>query len=119
MQVNGTALVTGASRGLGRAVTVELASRGFDVLATMRSPADGEGLAEQARTLPGRVSVARLDVNDPGSIEIPDDLSVLVNNAGMGDIGLLEFTEWEKIDAMIRGCVRPPTHSSAREGNSS
>ncbi len=83
MQVNGTALVTGASLGLGRAVAVELASRGFDVLATMRSPADGEGLAEQASTLPGRVSVARLDVNDPGSIEIPDDLSVLVNNAGM------------------------------------
>lgn len=83
MQVNGTALVTGASRGLGRAVAVELASRGFDVLATMRSPADGEGLAEQASTLPGRVAVARLDVNDPGSIEIPDDLSVLVNNAGM------------------------------------
>ena len=38
------ALVTGASRGLGRAIARELALRGFDVVATMRNPDDGEGL---------------------------------------------------------------------------
>ena len=83
MQVEGTALVTGASRGIGWAVALELAGRGFDVVATMRRPADGEALLKRARGLPGRVSVARLDVTDPRSIEIPDDLSVLVNNAGI------------------------------------
>ena len=83
MQVDGTALVTGASRGIGRALTLELAARGFDVVATMRRPADGEDLPKQARALPGRVSIARLDVTDPETIEIPDDLSLLVNNAGV------------------------------------
>ncbi len=83
MQVDGTALVTGASRGIGRAVALELAARGFDVVATMRRPEDGEDLADRARALAGRVSVTRLDVTDPETIEIPDQLSVLVNNAGV------------------------------------
>ena len=38
----GTAVVTGASRGIGRAVALELAKCGFDVLATMRNPAADE-----------------------------------------------------------------------------
>jgi NAD(P)-dependent dehydrogenase (short-subunit alcohol dehydrogenase family) len=70
-------LVTGASRGIGRGVALELAARGFDVLAGMRNPADGadlEGL--------DRVRVVRLDVTDAASVAIPDDLTVLVNNAG-------------------------------------
>lgn len=83
MQVEGTALVTGASRGIGRALVIELAGRGFDVVATMRRPEDGEDLPERARGLAGRVSVARLDVTKPETIEVPNDLSVLVNNAGV------------------------------------
>jgi NAD(P)-dependent dehydrogenase (short-subunit alcohol dehydrogenase family) len=71
---DGLAVVTGASRGIGRAVAVELAARGFDVVATMRNPADGAGLEG--------VRVERLDVNDPASITLPDGLRVLVNNAG-------------------------------------
>lgn len=77
MDVGGTALVTGASRGIGRAVAVELAERGFDVVAAMRNPDDGKDLVG------GRLSVARMDVTDPSTIVIPDDLRVLVNNAGV------------------------------------
>ncbi|HMG40374.1 MAG TPA: SDR family NAD(P)-dependent oxidoreductase [Acidimicrobiales bacterium] len=73
----GSALVTGASRGIGRAVAVELAERGFDVVAAMRDPADGKDLVG------GRMTVARMDVTDPSTIVIPDDLRVLVNNAGV------------------------------------
>ena len=39
MSEQGTAVVTGASRGIGRAVAIELARRGFDVVATMRDVA--------------------------------------------------------------------------------
>ncbi len=41
MDITGSALVTGASRGIGRAVAIELADRGFDTVATMRHPEAG------------------------------------------------------------------------------
>jgi NAD(P)-dependent dehydrogenase (short-subunit alcohol dehydrogenase family) len=71
MNAEGIAVVTGASRGIGRAVALELAERGFDVVATMRrtEPIDG-------------VRVERLDVTDASTIALPEGLRVLVNNAG-------------------------------------
>ncbi|HEV7758756.1 MAG TPA: SDR family NAD(P)-dependent oxidoreductase [Acidimicrobiales bacterium] len=85
MKAEGTALVTGASRGIGRAVAVELAVRGFDVVATMRNPADGADLPAEAAAAgaAGKLTVAALDVTDPTSIVVPDGLRVLVNNAGI------------------------------------
>ncbi|MGZ8762159.1 MAG: SDR family NAD(P)-dependent oxidoreductase [Acidimicrobiia bacterium] len=81
----GTAVVTGASRGIGRATAIELARRGFDVVATMRDPATGEGLEAAGED---RLRVQRLDVNDAASIALPSDLRVLVNNAGVEDDNL-------------------------------
>jgi NAD(P)-dependent dehydrogenase (short-subunit alcohol dehydrogenase family) len=55
----------------------------------MRNPADGAGLAAQAAEAAeaaeagGSLKVVRLDVNDPAAFEFPDDLRVLVNNAGV------------------------------------
>ena len=72
---NGLAVVTGASRGIGRAVAIELAARGFDTIATMRDVTAGQGL--------GAVRVEHLDVTDPATINLPDGLRVLVNNAGV------------------------------------
>jgi len=90
----GTALVTGASRGIGRAVAIELAARGFDVVAAMRRPEDGADLG-------GRISVVQLDVCDPETYSIPDDLRVLVNNAGAdGDhvpVEHADLSEWRSI----------------------
>jgi NAD(P)-dependent dehydrogenase (short-subunit alcohol dehydrogenase family) len=80
MKTQGIALVTGASRGIGRAVALELAARGFDTVATMRDPADGADLVAEAK---GRLRVERLDVTDAASIAMPDGLRVLVNNAGV------------------------------------
>jgi NAD(P)-dependent dehydrogenase (short-subunit alcohol dehydrogenase family) len=80
MEVRGSALVTGSSRGIGRAVAVELASRGFETVATMRDPSDARDLSGESM---GRLRVARLDVTDPGTYELPEDLCVLVNNAGI------------------------------------
>jgi NAD(P)-dependent dehydrogenase (short-subunit alcohol dehydrogenase family) len=83
MQPDGIAVVTGASRGIGRAVALELATRGFDVVATMRNPAAGGELVDEAHTAGGRLRVENLDVTRPEAIDLPDDLRVLVNNAGV------------------------------------
>jgi NAD(P)-dependent dehydrogenase (short-subunit alcohol dehydrogenase family) len=83
VDANGVALVTGAGRGLGRAVALELCARGFEVVATMRNPGMGAGLVDEAATAGGALRVERLDVTEPESIAIPDGLRVLVNNAGV------------------------------------
>ena len=75
---DGVALITGAGRGIGRALALELAGRGIETLATMRRP-------EQAADLAGtpHLHVARLDVTDVEAAELPPDLQVLVHNAGV------------------------------------
>ncbi|MBF6557050.1 MAG: SDR family NAD(P)-dependent oxidoreductase [Acidimicrobiales bacterium] len=80
MDIKGSAVVTGASRGIGRSIAIELADRGFDTTAAMRNPGDG---ADLAATTAGRLTVVRPDVNDPGTYDLPGDLRVLVNNAGV------------------------------------
>ncbi len=82
MKASGVALVTGAGRGLGAAIARELADRGFDVVASMRRPETGAGLSVRAGAR-GSLRVATLDVTRPDTIEIPDGLRVLVNNAGV------------------------------------
>lgn len=79
----GTALVAGASRGLGRAIALELAARGFSVVATVRDLAAGAALSEAAVERGGRLEVARLDVTDTDGFVLPEDLRVLVCNAGV------------------------------------
>ena len=90
-------MVTGASRGIGRAVAIELAARGFDTIATMRDPADGADLIASG------LRVERLDVTDPATIALPAGLRVLVNNAGVESDNLpLEFMpldSWQRLFA--------------------
>jgi 3-oxoacyl-[acyl-carrier protein] reductase len=84
-----TALVTGASRGIGRAIAVELAAGGAAVVIGYRSGKDeAEALAVE---LGGRAIQA--DVSSPEDakrlVEEAGDLDILVNNAGLTRDGLL------------------------------
>ncbi len=83
MEAEGVAVVTGASRGIGRAIAVDLAQAGFDVIATMRDPAAGKGLVDEVGETTGSIAAQGLDVTDPSSIDLPSDLRLLVNNAGI------------------------------------
>ena len=83
MKAEGSALVTGAGRGLGRAIALELARRGFTVHAGVRDPGQREVLLAAARSEGLRMVAQHLDVTDPASIAIPTGLRVVVNNAGV------------------------------------
>lgn len=88
------ALVTGASRGIGSAIALELASRGVVVIGTATSDDGAARIGTTLAAAPGAVSGcrgARLDVNDASAAEALIDeivkahggLQVLVNNAGI------------------------------------
>jgi NAD(P)-dependent dehydrogenase (short-subunit alcohol dehydrogenase family) len=84
-----TALVTGATRGIGTAIVAGLAARGYRVHLGARDPEAGRRAAD---AIDGDVVPLRLDVDDPGSIAAAlagiERLDVLVNNAAINlDLG--------------------------------
>jgi 3-oxoacyl-[acyl-carrier protein] reductase len=83
------ALVTGASRGIGRAIALELGRAGASVVVGYRS---GEAEAEEVAAETGGRAV-RSDVSDPESarvlVEEAGEVDILVNNAGITRDGLL------------------------------
>jgi NAD(P)-dependent dehydrogenase (short-subunit alcohol dehydrogenase family) len=95
-----TVLITGASSGFGRETVKLFAKKGWNVIASMRSP-------EQETELSGieGVLVTRLDVTDKSSIQKAVEagiskfgaIDVLVNNAGYGAFGALEAAPEEVI----------------------
>ncbi|NMO95670.1 SDR family oxidoreductase [Paenibacillus lemnae] len=104
-----TALVTGASSGFGRLIAVELAFRGYEVIAGVRRPESLTDLKAWAKEsdVDQRIHGVMLDVCEPGQMEEVmagiqhqfGRLDVLVNNAGEAIGG---FVEEVKMDAWRR-----------------
>jgi NAD(P)-dependent dehydrogenase (short-subunit alcohol dehydrogenase family) len=85
-------LVTGAGRGIGKSIVGHLASRGWDVVAGVRSERDAGVVAALS---PQRISSVILDVTDAGHIakleaSLPERLDAVVNNAGIVVSGPME-----------------------------
>ena len=102
------ALVTGASRGIGKAIAVELARAGASIVVSYRTGADeAEALASE---IGGKAVQA--DVSDPDSaralVEAAGDLDILVNNAGVTRDGLLvrmSDEDWRAVlDTNLSSC---------------
>src|ERR1051326_4398403 len=84
-----SALVTGASRGIGRAIAVELARAGASVVVGYRTgQEEGEALAQEVG---GRAGQADVSVPEEAKrlVEEAGDLDILVNNAGLTRDGVL------------------------------
>ncbi len=97
------AVVTGASQGLGKAIALELANRGYDVLLIARTGPLLEETAQQIQKLtPAKAHTLSLDLSDPASVEkilnwcVQQNFkpSVLVNNAGYTCYGFFETLPW-------------------------
>src|SRR3979490_1018261 len=105
----GTALITGASRGIGAVYADRLAKRGYDLILVARSEAPLTDLASRLKNETGRSITALLpDLNDKADLAkvestLRDDQSItmLVNNAGTASIAPLLDADVEKMDAMI------------------
>ena len=86
------ALVTGAARGLGRAISLALADAGADVVLGLRDGSDAEDLAAEIESFGRRAMRVQMDVLDVAQIGSAVDaivaemgrIDILVNNAGLG-----------------------------------
>ena len=100
------ALITGASKGIGRALAIELAARGARVGLIARGQRD---LDELAAALPGEPIVLPADVTDPKEVgravgafvDEAGGLDLLVANAGIAHYGPFAAMDTEKVEEMV------------------
>jgi NAD(P)-dependent dehydrogenase (short-subunit alcohol dehydrogenase family) len=110
------ALITGSSRGLGRAFAQALAAAGARVAITARSPQQLQDTATEIAPTPGQVLALAADVTDPDATQqivsrVDQQLgaiTLLINNAGVfrafGPIDAVDPTAWwQEIEVNLRG----------------
>ena len=94
---NQVAVVTGAGRGIGRAIALRFAQAGADVVVVSRTVENSEKTAAEIRALGRKAWALAVDVSDPAAIaaaaetvlEQAGRVDILVNNAGVTKDGLL------------------------------
>jgi 3-oxoacyl-[acyl-carrier protein] reductase len=117
--MNRTALVTGSSRGIGRAIALELAASGHRVVVTcLKETSRAEEVAEQIRAGGGEALAVGADVTKNEQVrELADrvekefgGVDVLVNNAGIIKDSLFAFLreeDWDRVlDTDLKGAFR-------------
>jgi 3-oxoacyl-[acyl-carrier protein] reductase len=106
---NKVALITGGSRGIGRAIALEFAARGAAVVVNYnKSPEAAEEVVKQIQAAGGKAAAYQADVSDfkqaetlvKFTVETFGDLSILVNNAGITRdqlIMLMSEADWDAV----------------------
>ncbi len=113
----GTALITGASSGIGAVYADRLAKRGYDLILVARSADRLAKTAERLRRETGRtVETVVADLNDKADLatveallKTDSDITLLVNNAGVGAAAPLLASDIDKMEEMIALNVRALT----------
>jgi 3-oxoacyl-[acyl-carrier protein] reductase len=113
-----TALVTGASRGIGRAAALALAKVGAQVLVHYgRNAAEARSVVDQIKAAGGRAEAVGADLSDPQGAHklaakvreiVGDRLDILVANAGLAKAATIEDTTIEDFDELFAVNVRAP-----------
>ena len=108
-----TAVITGAAKGIGRAIARTFASRGAKVAILDLDQAGADDAAREAGGESAGAVAYRCDVGDAGSVRsvfaqifARGPVDILVNNAGIAFIGDIEKTEEKDIDALYRVNVK-------------
>jgi NAD(P)-dependent dehydrogenase (short-subunit alcohol dehydrogenase family) len=104
-----TALVTGASKGLGKAISLALANAGADVALGLRDPASGDDVVREIRAMGRRALAVPMDVRDREQIDSAigtvvstlGRLDIVVNNAGLGPSAPAEDVTEENFDLTV------------------
>jgi 3-oxoacyl-[acyl-carrier protein] reductase len=102
------ALITGAGKGIGKAVAKQLAAEGVNVALLARTEKDLQAVAEELKSTGVKVVYETADVADRASVDTAisklkaelGNIDILINNAGVGKFGKfmeLEPEEWEQI----------------------
>lgn len=105
---NKNALITGAGKGIGKAISIALAKEGVNVILLARTQADVDQLAAEVNQFGVKSLALSADVSDINSVNAAVEkalaefktIDILINNAGIGAFGKfleLEPADWERI----------------------